>query len=257
VTVPYETPGQTRSSPANGPRYRRTRDVAGGCLVALATLIAGLSLIAYLASVTLLRAESTLSSNDLSKFTQNIGSQIAQASPGFTSDPLGPGAIQKALQNPSIVQGLSQSTSQGSQSLNQQLTQLDPSLGPTLQKNPIQLDIGNGLLANLQHSLQTAPIWGALLAAALVLIALAVSLRRDQVLRRVGRWAIAVSLFAVLVGWVLPWFLASHVNGLVGSLASWYSNDQSVAHTVYLALFAFGVAAYAAGSLLKPRALNN
>ena len=251
VNVAINSPGVAQA-PQSGPRYRRTRDVFGGCLVSIAIVVAGISLLAYLASITFLRAESTLSSNDLSNFTQTIGSQIAQANPSFSSDPLGPGAIQQALQNPSIVQGLAKSPSLGSQSLNQQLTQLDPSLGSTLSKSPVQLDTGYNLLADVQHYLQVGPIWGAALAVVLVVIALVVSLRRDKVMRRIGRWAIMVSVFALLFGWLLPWFLSSHVQGTLGSLAAWYYNGQSTAHVVYLALFAFGIGAYAIGSLLKP-----
>jgi hypothetical protein len=240
----------TAARPARAPRYSG-RNIFAGLLTSLAILIAVLSLLAFFFSVAALRAESTLSAGDLSNFTQNIGSQIAKANP---NSPLPSGAIQQALQNPAVVQQLSKSPQQGSQALNQQLAHLDPSLAQTLAKNPVQLDLGNNIFAGAQQYLQNGAILGALIASGLVALALLISNRRDNVLRRIGKWAIWVSIFAVLTGWVLPWFITTHVGGLVGSLASWYSNSQATAHSVYLFLLFGGIAAYVAGKILKPRA---
>jgi hypothetical protein len=239
-----------QSAPA-APRYNG-RNIFAGLLTSLAILIAMLSLLAFFLSVAALRAESTLSAPDLSNFTQSIGAQIAKANP---NGPLSQGAIQQALQNPSLIQQLSKSPQQGSQALNQQLSHLDPSLSQTLSKNPVSLDLGNNFIAGAQQNLQDSAIWGALIAAALVILALLISSRRDNVLRRIGKWAIWVSIFAVLFGWVLPWYLSTHVGGLIGSLASWYSDSQTTAHTVYLLLLIGGLGAYVAGKILKPRAV--
>jgi hypothetical protein len=240
------------AQPAPAPRLGRTRGVIASLLTTFAILIAMLSLLAFFLSVAALRAESTLSSNDLSSFTQNIGSQIAKANPG--NGPLPQGAIQQALQNPSIVKQLANSPQQGSQALNQQLAHLDPSLGSALSKNPVQLNIGNNLFADAERYLHDGAVWGATVALGLVAIAIVIARRRDKVLRRVGRWAIVVSIFAILFGWILPWFISTHIGGVIGNLASWYSNSQTVAHTVYLSLLIGGLVAYVAGNILKPRA---
>jgi hypothetical protein len=240
----------TAAKPAPAaPRYNG-RNIFAGLLTSLAILIAMLSLLAFFLSVAALRAESTLSAPDLSNFTQSIGAQIAKANP---NGPLSQGAIQQALQNPSVIQQLSKSPQQGSQALNQQLSHLDPSLSQTLSKNPVQLNLGNNFIAGAQQNLQNGAIWGALIAAGLVILALLISTRRDNVLRRIGKWAIWVSIFAVLFGWVLPWYISMHVGGLIGSLASWYSDSQATAHTVYLLLLIGGLGAYVAGKILKPR----
>jgi hypothetical protein len=241
----------TVAGTAPAPRSGRGRQILASLLTAIAILIAMLSLLAFFLSVAALRAESTLSSSDLSNFTQNIGAQIAKANP---NGPLPEGPIQKALQDPSVVQKLSKSSQQGSQALNQQLIHLDPSLAQTLAKNPVQLDLGNNIFATAQQYLHDGAVWGALIASGLVAMALLIANRRDAILRRVGKWAIWVSIFAVLTGWVIPWFISTHLGGLVGSLASWYADSQATAHTVYLLLLIGGIAAYVAGKTLKPRA---
>jgi hypothetical protein len=245
-------------SPPPGPapaprahRAHRARNLLAAVLVSFAVMIAGLSLAAFFASVLAVRAESTLSSNDLSEFAQSVGSQIGRTDPHATSDPRTQTAIRQALQDPQVEQQLAGSPAAGSHSLNQELSALDPSLGAALSKSPIDLDTGRHDLAVAAHDLRIGAIAGGALAAMLVGCSLLLSSRRDRVLRRVGRWALIVSGFALLLGWLVPWLFVTHAHGTPRSVAAWFYTGESTAHAVYLALFGFGVLAVVVARLVR------
>jgi hypothetical protein len=252
VSIPTNQMYQQQLPPPPVRSGRHTfRNLAGAILVNIAVLLAGLSLLAFLGSLTLLHGEQTLSDSAFDKARQTVMTQIGNSNPVAASDPQATTAIQQALQNPAIVEKLSQSEQSGSQALSDELARLDPSLAPSLAQTPLSIDTGMNLLSDAEKNLHQGAILGSLLAALLAASALVVTTRRDRVLRRLGRWAISVSIVAVLIGWVLPWWLESHATGTVQSLATFLNNTQSTAHIVYLVLFVSGVAMLVLASMIK------
>ena len=227
------------------------RNLAGSILANLAVVVAGLSLMAFFASVAAQRAQSTFSPADLLKAEQAITAQIGHVDPHLAGDSQAQAAVQQSLQNPSVVSDYMRSPSVGSQTFNDTLARLDPALAPALAQNQLRLGSGIAVINNVEKGLRSAAILGGAGASLLALIALLISARRDRVLHRIGQWAVMVSIFAVLVGWVLPWWVQNHATGSIRSVASFFSNGQTDAHAVYLALFILGVAMLVMSSLVR------
>jgi len=236
-------------------RSRAVRDVVGALCVSLAVLSAGTALFAWTGSILVRRAETELSSLVLAQSEQSILRQLGAQAPGVTSNAQAQSAVQSALADPAVEQALAASPGAGAASLEHELAQLDPSLGPALSGHPISVDLGRREFARVATDLRTAAVIAASCAAGLVALALLVAGRRDRVLRRVGRWAAVVGILAILTTWVVPTIvLSTTTRGTAHSVARSLETGSAQLHPLYVVLAAVGLAAVAAARLLTARA---